>query len=410
VLSTSDIQLELLKLGEEASKVISPQLPYVQYVPKESVEVEASVKVLSNKVDKLDLFSINNGNGNFSSVLSLDSSSRILKSTFMDLVVIGASAFSTERGFYTFPFEVSGRYIGVASYLEILRRLEGAIKSGYLAFRNLVGYEYALDEVEMDNGRVESLYHLDDVADELRVEAENNIIRSSKEDLLILDGPLFPTPRELSQSFVFSRPKDYSRLNHYGRLTHRWAYGQLVKDRVDLITSRRAVGVVKRLENSKKLAMVSKELFGENMNLNDTQILDLKSNSLCNSSHQLCLIGPLEIDTNIYVYREDTSTVVINGVPKRYAYYAILRIPAGVQTFFRLESMDLQVLSDSVMEVFSSITTSVLPSYIEKVDTMAKNVTKGLFYLSFNVLKDFITFLHDTKLEAVSIAQELNKY
>ncbi|MCG2909543.1 MAG: DNA double-strand break repair nuclease NurA, partial [Stygiolobus sp.] len=210
MLSTSDIQLELLKLGEEASKVISPQLPYVQYVPKESVEVEASVKVLSNKVDKLDLFSINNGNGNFSSVLSLDSSSRILKSTFMDLVVIGASAFSTERGFYTFPFEVSGRYIGVASYLEILRRLEGAIKSGYLAFRNLVGYEYALDEVEMDNGRVESLYHLDDVADELRVEAENNIIRSSKEDLLILDGPLFPTPRELSQSFVFSRPKDYS--------------------------------------------------------------------------------------------------------------------------------------------------------------------------------------------------------
>jgi len=131
--------------------------------------------------------------------------------------------------------------------------------------------------------------------------------------------------------------------------------------------------------------MVSKELFSENMNLNDTHILDLKSNSLCNSSHQLCLIGPLEIDTNIYVYREDTSTVVINGVPKRYAYYAILRIPAGVQTFFRLESMDLQVLSDSVREVFSSITTSVLPSYIEKVDTTAKNITKGLFYLSFNV-------------------------
>ena len=85
-----------------------------------------------------------------------------------------------------------------------------------------------------------SVYHLDDVANELRVEAENNIIRSSKEDLLTLDGSLFPTPRELSQSFVFSRPKDYSRLNHYGRLTRKWAYGQLVKDGVDLIASRKS--------------------------------------------------------------------------------------------------------------------------------------------------------------------------
>jgi hypothetical protein len=102
-------------------------------------------------------------------------------------------------------FAVTLGTFGVASYLEILRRLEGAIKSGYLVFRNSVGYEYASDEVEMDHGRVESLYHLDDVADELRVEAENNIIKSSKEDLLTLNGPLFPTPRELSRSFVFSR-------------------------------------------------------------------------------------------------------------------------------------------------------------------------------------------------------------
>jgi hypothetical protein len=47
-----------------------------------------------------------------------------------------------------------------------------AIKSGYLAFRNSVGCEYALDEVETDKGRVESLHYPDDVADELRVEAE----------------------------------------------------------------------------------------------------------------------------------------------------------------------------------------------------------------------------------------------
>ncbi|BCU71483.1 DNA double-strand break repair nuclease NurA [Stygiolobus caldivivus] len=415
--SEADIQYDLLKLGVEISKLKDRATSIVHtYTPRTDLgDDKENLQLLSDKIETLDLFSLK---GDGSSVASVDSSSRMLRTTFLDLVVVGGALYSTDRDRLIYPFDVSGRYIGVASYLEFLRILQKALNTVGIATANVVGYEFAVDEVEVETKegiRRESLYHLDDVADELRLEAENNLIRqATKEKLLILDGPLFPTPIELSSSFQFGLPKDRDVLKHWGRITHRWAYATLIKERLDMIKSRDVIGVVKRLENSRKLRQISGigKFIGINRvpDLTDAELLELISEKQCNSTIGLCLIGPIRIVSEIDVKRDDIDQVIINAedIPERYAYYAILKIPGGIQTFFRIEGLNLSVLNNSLQEVFSGITKEMLPTYISFVDNYSKKVTKGLFYLSFNVLKDFITFLHDTKLEALNISQEIN--
>jgi hypothetical protein len=415
--SEADIQLELLRLGIEVSKFkgkIKNIMP--NYTPKESLgDSKESLQLIDDKIKRVDVFS---PSGSDYSVASIDTSSKILRTTFLDLVVVGGALYSTERDKIVFPFDTGGRYLGTASYLELIRTLKNSLHSPSLAFHNVVGYEFALDEVNVETKegvKRESLYHLDDVADELRLEAENILIRQvSKEKLLVLDGPLFPTPIELSYSFQFGVPEEKDKIKHWGRITHRWAYATLIKERLDLIKGKDVVGVVKRLENSRKLRRIPclTKLIGSTgiPDLSDAEILELISETHCSSVIGLCLIGPLEIKSEIDVKREDIDQVVLTSkdLPTRYAYYAILKIPGEVQSFFRVESTSLTVLDNSIGAIFSSITSDILPTYISIVDNYSKRVTKGLFYISFNVLKDFITVLHDSKLEAISISKELS--
>ncbi|QGR19558.1 DNA double-strand break repair nuclease NurA [Stygiolobus azoricus] len=413
--SEVDIQLELLRLGIEVSKFkekIKNMTP--SYTPKISLGDKESLELLDNKIKRVDLFSPNVSD---CSVASIDTSSKILRTTFLDLVVVGGTLYSTERDKIVFPFDAGGRYLGIASYLELIRTLKSSLNSPDLAFHNVLGYEFALDEVDVvtkEGVKRESLYHLDDVADELRLEAENVLIRQVKEKLLVLDGPLFPTPIELSYSFQFGIPEEKDKIKHWGRLTHRWAYAALIKERLELIKGKDVVGVVKRLENSKKLKKTKgiANLIGSISvpDLSDAEILELISETQCSSVIGLCLVGPLEIKSEIYVKREDTDQVILEpkDIPTRYAYYAILKIPSGVQSFFRVESTSQTVLDSSIGVIFSNITSDILPTYISVVDNYSKRVAKSLFYISFNVLKDFITILHDSKLEAISISKEIS--
>ena len=406
--SEADIHHDLYKLGVELSKIKGVNLIHT-YTPKQTLEGGEKVKSLDAKIRKIDTVSKRE---NYS-IASIDSSSRMLRSTFLDLIVIGASMYSTERGIITFPFDISGRYLGVASYLDVLRKLESELSDPSFALVNIVGYEYAVDEVEVITKmgiKRESLYHLDDVADELRLEAENNLIKESKEELLILDGPLFPTPIELYSDFEFGIPKNKDEIKHWGRITHRWAYAQLIKERLDMIKKRKVIGVVKRLESSRKLRLIPeiRQILGINgiPDLNDAEVLEMISAKECNIG--VCLIGPFQLNTDLEVKREDVNQVVLSNIPEKYAYYAILKLPGGLQSFFRIESLDLNLLDEVVSIVFQDVTEDLLPTYISIVDSYAKKLAKGLYYLSFNVLKDFVTFLHDTRIEALSISREMS--
>lgn len=398
---------ELRQLGVSARQN-SINSVVVQQVSESPKPESDKIRVETLEEFKIFNLSLNNAvNGvNFSSIASLDSSSRLMRSTFISLGIVGGTVKSDTKGILNFPFDIDGKFVYSISYLELMRKLaNGNFKR--VEFKNPVGYEYAFDEVEYEDSSNDSLYDVNDMLDEARLRVENELIKSVNDDLLIIDGPIYPTPIELVPTVLTNFPKDKDSLKHWGKPTHRWSIASLILERVKLLKDRKAIGIVKRLENSRKLGKVIPGLRG----LADNEVLDIISEKNCSNViyPDLCVVGPLKLVVDISVRRDDTSQVILtpNDLPPRYSYYVIVRIPGGIKSFFRVESFDLNVLQNALPIVFSTITYSVLPLWIEQVDNSAKRVAKGLFYLSFNVLKDILSFLHDTKLAAIQISREI---
>ncbi|AHC52492.1 hypothetical protein SUSAZ_05270 [Sulfolobus acidocaldarius SUSAZ] len=114
--------------------------------------------------------------------------------------------------------------------------------------------------------------------------------------------------------------------------------------------------------------------------------------------------------TKVSVVREDNKNVILNEneLKDRYAYYVIVKLYGFTRSFFRIELFDLNVLKDSIPVVFGNVSYSSLPVWIDEVDRRAKEVVRGLFYLSFEKLNDILSFLHDAKLEALEIGKTLS--
>lgn len=413
------------KYVSEDSQVFVPQLqeaivderlsgPKVSVIPDDEYDI-----------DVIPLRSLNTQP--FTSVASIDSSSRLVRSSMTNLVISSGSAYSTLRGRLNYPFDVTGQFCAVAGSLKSLRDLESVSKSkglqlSLVKLRNVAGYEYALDRVEVENARtnrveIDSLYDINDVSDELRLEAENALIETmNKEDLLILDGPVIPTVVEILEGheYLYKRPARLKELNHWGKMTHIWSMAEIVKKRKELLKRRKAVGVVKRLDLSFKLSKVDElaKALGISLDvfrqLRDVEILELVSRKFCDRPHSICTIGPLKIEHQSRVKRDDTGQEILNDTFTKYAYYAILNVP-GVRSFFRIETTDRSLLDPAFETVFSRISDNGLPTYIDVVDRLAKRTASAAFVLTYDILKEYVTMAHDTKLEYFSTLSTINQ-
>lgn len=406
---------KLLAVAADMVPVLAGALPSQEL----GEEYSRRVEFLSDaKAERIDLGSLREGR--FSSVASLDSSSRVVESPTASLVVVAGAAYSTLRGHLVYPLNVHGTYLGVASYLAVLREIEPAVASMTgIAVRNRAGYYYALDEVEVvtrqgaARGR---LYEVNDAADELRLEAENALLAALYgEDLVVVDGPLVPTPAKLVMDPLDPRlaglPAEVDKLGHYGRMTHAWALAYILWERVKLLRSARAVvGVVKRLSNSRKLSVAegAEGVLGFKAYVPDDVAMEHFARRTCTSRLQLCLVGPLRISSSVRVERLDTRQEALaeGDIPDRYAYYVALRL-SGAQAFYRLEALDVETLDESVAEVFSGVTSSVIPERVHVADLLAKKASTALFYLSYEVLSDLLALSYDTRVEASEAARRI---
>ena len=402
----------LKKIKEELVRPVKVlQAPKQEGDEYPAVRLEPLVKK-EELMTALDLTSLNGGK--FSSVASLDSSSRSLGSSVAYLVLSGGSAYSTSKGLITFPFDTSGVPFALASYLDGLRLIAESLTSPLVALKNRADYEYALDEVEVidraGNLSLDSLYDVSDIGDELRLSAENVLLDYLKDDLIVLDGPIIPTPVDLVTDLTMTVPVKREELNHWGKMTHRWSMAYILRDRVEAVRGKRVVGVVKRLDQSFKLSKVPEVLSMLGMGrarLSDSTMLELLSERYCNAPFSACFLGPFRMSSHVRVEREDRGEVIIESLPDRFVGYVVLNV--GVRSFFRVEAMEERLLFDALGDVFGRISGNGLPTLIDVTDRYSKLVTKGLFLFAFQHLRDYVTFLHDTKLEALAVQEEVAK-
>lgn len=286
-------------------------------------------------------------------IASIDSSSRYLRDFSVNTCLIGLSVYSNREGFIDGPFTVDIPYIGISSYREILESLK--IDDINVRYKNVVNYYY----VNEPNNE----YKIDDIADELRLEAENVGLKRviQNHDIVIIDGPIYPTPLELTEEI---------NLETEARRKHRLAYAKLVNERIELLNNN-VIGVVKRLENSKKLWRVKEinETIGNVKRMKDVTIIELIDERLCRKNYEyVCTIGPFKIEYALEVKDEDGRNV-IEKVPTKYAYYVIIRKKYFPPTFLRIESTNKNL---DISPVLSRLTERLMPTYIEIVDRRSK--------------------------------------
>lgn len=327
----------------------------------------------------------------FNSIASLDSSTRYLRDISVNLVILGMSIYSNRKGFIDFPITKEIPYIGVNTYRKILDKISTGMN--FIKMKNEINYPF------------DENYKLDDVADEMRTEAENIGLSEViiDHDLVILDGPIYPTPLELTEELDLSSTS---------RLCHQLAYASLVNKRISLLRDN-VIGVVKRLENSGKLWKDEKivEEFkkrGKNIKgLKDPTILELIDYEFCRKSGRhsyACIIGPFKIDYNLHVegpkdcHKADGNTTYLSNVPAKYAYYVILRKPYVPNTYFRIEGLNKDFLERGMRTVLSRLSNRLIPTFIELVDNRAKRISAGLFITAYEVASSYLSIIHDDKL------------
>jgi len=286
MLSEAQVRNYIYTISRELSS-IKNTLPQVIRNYEESTFGEefsiVSLSELSNKFKEIEERQINE-------ISSVDSSTRYLRDTTVGIVMTGMAIFSSKKGLILAPYDKEIRFLGISANKEVLTKIENIINKKHIAITNYIG-EY-----------FDQNYRLDDVADELRLESENSAI-DDMNGLIIMDGPIYPTPLELTNVFEF---------RNISRETHRKAYASLVRDRLNKIKDKKVIGIVKRLENSKKLYKLDEiqKILGKLPPITDPEVLRLLYPKLC-KGESICIIGPFMLS-----YQIDVDGILKDVPPK----------------------------------------------------------------------------------------------
>ncbi|ADN50544.1 DNA double-strand break repair nuclease NurA [Vulcanisaeta distributa] len=283
---------ELVRLMEEVGGKVG------DYVSPDVVDLGEGYDVVRVSCDNVDFVVIDKGGVELGDrLIGVDSHTSVLRFAAFDVHVVTGALVG--RDVYLVPGVQGVRWLGLKLRFRLdnadaLDRYSGII---YVKSRYLGRY-------------FDGSYNDEAIRDEVRLHVELRLINIARElsGFILIDGPVFPTPRILGMEG-----------NEYSSL-----YWGLVKDRVEALRGLRAVGVVKRLGQSHYLARCLGEVYADDYTLAVNKLTPLLGNG------GVAAIGPVRIEAGDY---------------GKYCWYVASRLGR------RIDVVRVEGLSEDVVEV-----------------------------------------------------------
>jgi hypothetical protein len=323
-------------------------------------------------------------------VVVVDGSSRRLGSPRFRVFLAGVAVYGGKTPLWLYPLTklVKGvKFIGVKAPEKVLGEIEKHDKlSNYVKVKFEDGNTYFHERANEE-----------DVSDDVRMSLESWAIEKLAGELgngyvVVLDGPLY----------LGVKVKE-----------------KLAERRVNAIDGLKkrgvpVVGVVKRVENSKKLCgkdvvnalskSVNASINVDPNHCNDPLVIQVVGKKMAKGVGDVLLIGPFK-------QRHNKSSNIMNYTfPERVFWYVYSGLGPRV---FRIETLDSMyrnfrdIIDGLVTWLASSIDRSGIPYIIDVADHFAKQLTRSMYLLFYNIAKARdVAFNYDTEQEALGIMNE----
>ncbi len=308
-----------------------------EFIPEDSIdlsegdqfEVSCKGELTTGRVEALGQV------GSVGVVLGLDSQSSRLRFEGVDVYVVTGALVGPRNALV--PGLPNAHWLGLRFRFraneEALKGLEGEI-GGFALVRSRV------------LGRVfDGAYNEEAVRDEVRTEVETRLVEEFRglglgDALLMVDGPIFPTPRVLTMSD-----------NPYAEL-----YMGFIQRRVEALRGVRAVGVVKRLGQSTYLA----KCLGFGVD-DDTLVKNQVTRSLGGGVYT-AVVGPITIRVGDYT---------------KYCWYVASRL-GNSMSVVRVEALDRDLAMLGAVYVARTMGLDGVPIPIRLADRLARRLNAGI--------------------------------
>jgi hypothetical protein len=327
-------------------------------------------------------------------VVVVDGSSRRLGSPRFRVFLAGVAVYGGKAPLWLYP-QLTGltegaKFIGVKAPEKVLR--EDIEKHDKLS-------NYVKVKFEDGNTYFHERANEEDVSDDVRMSLESWAIEELAKGLgngyaVVLDGPLYlgvKVKEKLAER----------RVNAIGRLEDRGVP---------------VVGVVKRVENSKKLCgkdvvdalskSVNASINVDPNHCNDPLVIQVVGKKMAKGVGDVLVIGPFN-----QIYNKSASSDIRNyAFPERVFWYVYSGLGPKV---FRIETLDSMyrnfrdIIDGLVTWLASSIDRSGIPYIVNVADHFAKQLTRSMYLLFYNIAKARdVAFNYDTEQEALGIMNE----
>jgi len=274
-------------------------------------------------------------------VWALDASVRVMKLSNID-VYISSGALVGEKMRAT-PGDVRYKWIGVRPRFNVDEEWKELLGK----FSDRLYVKSKFNEFYFDGK-----YDEETVMDELRIGLENKLIEEWEgSGVLLVDGPLFPTPR------ILTRPD----LTAFGADPYSRVYSGLIEERLKSARRGEVVGIVKRLEHSHFLGKCFEKYAGL-----DDAALSLK---LTEGFRGPVFIGPLKLG--------------LRTGDKKYVGYLVKPI-GHRRAVVRVETLDEDV-EGRAKWISSLISHEGIPIPISVADRISKRLSAGAYYLLYGL-------------------------
>ena len=330
-------------------------------------------------------------------VVVVDGSSRRLGSPRFRVFLAGVAVYGGKAPLWLYP-QLTGltegaKFIGVKAPEKVLR--EEIEKHDKLS-------NYVKVKFENSNTYFHERANEEDVSDDVRMSLESWAIEKLAGELgngyvVVLDGPLYlgvKVKEKLAER----------RVNAIRKLEDRGVP---------------VVGVVKRVENSRKLCgkdvvdalskSVNASINVDPNHCNDPLVIQVVGKKMAKGVGDVLVIGPFN-----QIYNKSASSDIRNyAFPERVFWYVYSGLGPRV---FRIETLDSMYSNDGFRGIIdglvtwlaSSIDKSGIPYIIDVADHFAKQLTRSMYVLFYDAAKIMnVAFNYDTEQEALNIRSEL---
>lgn len=305
---------------------------------------------------------------------SIDGSSRVIKTTKGAIIVSAVTTYNTSNGIMSTHPPLFGQPIGTdLPFIAVVSSIEPRKSI-------LDPFIFESNPVKLISGcgkPYSASFNLSIVSKELRENLENVAIEKSINENLLIDGPLIRKFK--AETFI---NEEWNLHECYSQILN-----SLYERRKGLFTKiTRAIGVVKRLENSTMLAKAFGNFYG-----NDETLLHyLFTKNIKTTPYEKYYLGPIK--------------VLIDNIELKIYYLSIPRHPYYRSPFFlRLEFFgysDSEIEGKLLPYITSRLSSIGVPEEIAIVDKVSRKITSGLYNLIYRTLEsEGVSISYESRLE-----------